>query len=218
MSAPVSHHPLVVNTADGSCWLRRAVTSDGRGLYALAGSAEGVPDEVLTSLAELAELGITGSAFALPVPVGTELRDVEEELIGANLSLYEERLDSARLRLALKSAQRGRRELRARVSELELERHSTNEALDDAVQALRADRAEPVKRPSASESANRLTAFFAPVASLREESAAEVVTPRVQAMRALLDGQRAAVEDPHDGPLAHRYRVGRDLPEMGGAQ
>src|SRR5207248_8827427 len=61
----------------------------------------------------------------------------EEELTGANLSLWEEEQDNARLRLALASAQRGRRESRARVAELEAERHVTNEALDDAVQELR---------------------------------------------------------------------------------
>jgi hypothetical protein len=37
-------------------------------------------------------------------------------------------------------------------------------------------------------------------------------------MQALLAGQRAAVEDPHDGPLAHKYLVPRDLPAPGGAQ
>lgn len=42
------------------------------------------------------------------------------------------------------------------------------------------------------QSADRLTAFFAPVASLRE--------------------------DPHDGPLHRDYRVGRDLPESGGGR
>ncbi|MGW4670143.1 hypothetical protein [Streptomyces sp. NPDC004324] len=26
-----------------------------------------------------------------------------------------------------------------------------------------------------------------------------------------------SLEDPHDSPLAHRYRVGRDLPPLGGA-
>ncbi|MFB6787632.1 hypothetical protein ACFCWT_13245 [Streptomyces olivaceus] len=46
-------------------------------------------------------------------------RDPVEELIGANLSLYEEELVSARLRLALASAQRGRRAERARVAERE---------------------------------------------------------------------------------------------------
>jgi hypothetical protein len=221
VSAPVSHHPLVVNTADGLCWTRRAVSRDGRGLYALAGSVAGVPDEVLVSLADLAELGITGSAFALPMPIGpvlrSELDQAHDDVVGACLARWEEEQDNARLRLALASAKRGRSKLRARVAELETERHSTNEALDDAVQALRADRAEPVRGPSAAESADKLTALFGPTQVLREELAAEAVTPRVQAMRALLDGQRAAVEDPHDGPLHHDYRVSRDLPEMGGA-
>lgn len=76
--------------------------------------------------------------------------------------------------------------LRARVAELESERHSTNEALDDAVAALRARETASVDR-----SADKLTALFAPTQALRE--------------------------DPHDGPLHHDYRVGRDLPEMGGA-
>jgi hypothetical protein len=278
VSAPVSHHPLVVNTADGSCWTRRAVSRDGRGLYALAGSVAEVPDEVLVSLADLAELGIVGSAFALPMPVGpvprSELDQARDDVMGACLARWEEEQDNARLRLALASAKRGRSQLRAqvaeleaqrerrrvrlvalqndalnmrgtlspngednkvpftlgetltpavewlinRVAELEAERHSTNEALDDAVQALRADRAEPAKGPSAAESADKLTALFAPTQVLREESYAEAATPRVQAMRALLDGQRAAVEDPHDGPLYHSYRVSRDLPETGGAR
>jgi hypothetical protein len=351
MSAPVSHHPLVVNTADGSCWTRRAVTSDGRGLYALAGSVAEVPDEVLVSLADLAELGITGSAFALPVPVGpvlrSELDQARDDVMGACLARWEEEQENARLRLALASARRGRSRLRARVSELEyvapspsctrcygadavrfvaqggatapcpvcgpleverlqarvaeleaqherrrvrlvalqndalnmrgalspngeerkvpmpmgdtlapavewlinrvaeleLERHPTNEALDDAVQALRAKQDEPAApyvsrllpprdavcaRPECGHSgeehhhgdtkcwahlpkkhgdpiticgcsgfvegpsADRLTAFFVPVASLREDS--------------------------HDGPLHHSYRVSRELPESGGAQ
>ncbi|MGW0837087.1 hypothetical protein [Streptomyces prunicolor] len=50
----------------------------------------------------------------------------------------------------------------------------------------------PKSGASAERSADRLTEFFAPVAALRE--------------------------DPHDGPLAHPYRVGRDLPELGGAK
>ena len=48
-----------------------------------------------------------------------ELDRLSDELTGCSLSLYEEELDTARLRLALASAQRGRRELRARVAELE---------------------------------------------------------------------------------------------------
>lgn len=125
-----------------------------------------------------------------------------------------------------------------RVSELEAERHTTNEALDDAVQALRAMRSAPAagkpkdpracancgsapelwcpdcaacqrgcyggfkdnpcthpnagwpkSGPSVERSADRLTQFFAPVAALRED-------------------------DPNG--LHHTYRVGRDLPELGG--
>lgn len=48
---------------------------------------------------------------------------------------------------------------------------------------------------------------------------ADDVTPQVQKLRALLAGQRAVVaeplEDPHDSPLHHDYRVPRDLPETG---
>lgn len=46
----------------------------------------------------------------------------------------------------------------------------------------------------------------------------EDVRPQVRRLRALLAGQRLTVEDPHNGPLSHSYRVGRDLPETGGAQ
>lgn len=53
-----------------------------------------------------------------------------------------------------------------RVRELEAERQTVNEVLDDVAQTLRG---------------------------------------------------RALIEDPHDGPLSHRYAVGRDLPQAGGA-
>ena len=231
MSAPTTHDPLVVNTQDGSCWMRRAVTRDGHGLYALAGSVAGVPDEVLATIPELAaDHRLASMAFALPMPMGPEPRTldrVEDELTGVSLSLYEEQLDTARLRLALASAKRWRRglrfdlqfaegsrqrwrtaaiaaeaerdALRAEVAELRAERHSTNEALSDAAEALRARRSdEPVE-----------TVTVLP---------AEDVTPQVAKLRDLLAGQRTAVEDPHDGPLAHRYRVPRDLPPLGGAQ
>jgi hypothetical protein len=44
------------------------------------------------------------------------------------------------------------------------------------------------------------------------------VSPRVRELRELLAGQRDALEDPHDSPLHHEYRAGRDLPETGGAR
>ena len=99
---------------------------------------------------------------------------------------------------------------RARVAELEAERHSTNEALDDAVQELRARQSCPCPpadqpgphqvgcffdgvpvSPPSERPVNELTAKFMPVAAYRE--------------------------DPHDSPLHHDYRVGHDLPELGGA-
>jgi hypothetical protein len=93
-----------------------------------------------------------------------------DDLTGANLSLYEEELETARLRLALKSAQRGRREARAelarllsatqvRVAALEAERHATNEALADTTVAQRA----------AERSADMLTRMLAPTQALRED-------------------------------------------------
>jgi hypothetical protein len=53
---------------------------------------------------------------------------------------------------------------------------------------------------------------IAPSQAAREDD----VSPQVAKLRGLLAGQRAAVEDPHDGPLSHSYRIPRDLPESGG--
>lgn len=276
MSAPVSHHPLVVNTADGSCWTRRAVSRDGRGLYALAGSVAEVPDEVLVSLADLAELGIVGSAFALPMPVGpvprSELDQARDDVMGACLARWEEEQDNARLRLALASAKRGRSQLRAKVAELLAERHSTNEALDDAVQALRADRAEsePPRIRKHHPDCAAVVQAGAPCTcppdftgedpdDLADEDGCtcpdtgrgephdvdcpqadapgpyDAVVPAVgsdsaemRELRAALTGSPDAItrqiaplqalrEDPHDSPLHHDWRLGRDLPETGGA-
>jgi hypothetical protein len=69
MSTP-THDPLVVNTKDGASWTRRAVTRDGRGLYAVSDAPACCPEYVMATLAELAEHGIAGQANALPVPVG----------------------------------------------------------------------------------------------------------------------------------------------------
>jgi hypothetical protein len=70
VSAPTTHDPLFVNTQDGAVWMRRAVTREGRGLYAVADAPKCCPEFVMATLTELAEHGITGSAYALPVPVG----------------------------------------------------------------------------------------------------------------------------------------------------
>jgi hypothetical protein len=65
----VSRDPLVVTTADGMSWACRAVTQDGHGLYVLDGVCS-CPKFLMQTFAELAERGITGQAFVLPMPVG----------------------------------------------------------------------------------------------------------------------------------------------------
>jgi hypothetical protein len=89
----MTHDPLVVNTRDGVCWERRAVTSDGRGLYAVEGSCR-CPEFVMATLAELAEHGIVGSADVLPVPVGPE-----PQAVSLPLKVVAE-LNDLRMRLA----------------------------------------------------------------------------------------------------------------------
>jgi hypothetical protein len=143
---------------------------------------------------------------ALPVPVGPEPRTldvVEDELTGVSLSLYEEELTSERLRWALASAKRGRARLRARVAELE--------AATDGCSCPPADHPHQVGCPLDSVP-EALTQSFAPAAAPHED-----VSRQVEKLRNLLAGQRAAVEDPHDSPLHHNYRVPHDLPPTGGA-
>ncbi|MFI1734007.1 hypothetical protein ACH40E_33305 [Streptomyces acidicola] len=116
--------PLVVNTTDGTCWTRRTVTRGGLALYAPEGVCK-CPEFVMATLPELAEHGIAGVADALPVPVGPERSPLDqalEDLTGVRLSLWEEERAYERLRVALESARRGRRESRARVAELEAQR------------------------------------------------------------------------------------------------
>ena len=181
MSAPTTRDPLVVNTQDGSCWTRRAVTREGRGLYGLEGTAKDAPE-----LVDLAEHGLASMADALPMPVGPEPQGLTAEQRSAIASLIgDAKPASAMLLHAFGEAVRDCREhehpksedfyclnltawmgeraglvlrslldaeaesarLRARCAELEAERHSTNEALDDAVRELRARRSETATAP-----------------------------------------------------------------------
>jgi hypothetical protein len=221
----MTHDPLVVNTQDGSCWRRRAVTREGRGLYGLEGTAKDAPELVLSLLADLAELGLASMADVLPVPVG-----LAAALFPSELRTEVEHLEAERARLqglladAVRDVHRARAErdatreqvsepygcthcgiakrahgrrwwtgvgvhswsapdqgqiaermrarrtvriasdvkrLRSQVAALLAERHTTNEALDDAVQELRA------------RSADRLTRMLAPTQTLREDASAE---------------------------------------------
>jgi hypothetical protein len=220
--------PLVINLMDGSVWERRAVTGEGVALYALAGSCK-CPEFVMATESELAALGIAGSADVLPVRVGPVLRsrsvlDRAREALGARMAKDD-------LRLVLEN-------VIGYAAGLELERRSTNEALDDAVRELRARQGGGCSCPPAGRPhqvgcpldgvpvagpsewpVNELTAAYMPVASLREDAPLKG--------RARLDASAAAdaeathwkrlgIEDPHDGPLARTYRLSHDLPEAGG--
>jgi hypothetical protein len=210
VSAPKTHDPVVVNTRDGACWERRAVTDDGRGLYAVEGSCK-CPEYLLVPLSELARHGIVGQAFALPMPVGPDPSPLERRQLRVDEVERAYTFDTAELKrrvgeavatvarqaqkitelerianaerarvAALEAAAYGDATVRllspveqirhlhacvaaqlsradtldrlcreqraqadkatARVAELEAERHSTNEALSEAAEALRADR------------------------------------------------------------------------------
>lgn len=77
--------PLVVNTTDGTVWMRREHTVNGAALYAVAGAAPGVPADLMLTFAELEALGITGSADALPMPVGPSAVEVSVDKLTALL-------------------------------------------------------------------------------------------------------------------------------------
>jgi hypothetical protein len=74
------------------------------------------------------------SAQLLNSPEHATEHEQLRELLAAEELAYE------RLRVALESAKRGRREARAQVAELQAERHTTNEALSQAAEQLRLDR------------------------------------------------------------------------------
>ncbi len=135
--------PLVVNTTDGTCWTRRAVTRGGLPLYAPEGVCS-CPEFVMVTEAELAEHGIVGSADVLPVPVGAASDSVAGETVAALTDTLDAHL----------AGQRELEQLQARVAELEAERHSTNEVLSDAMVAASAD---------------KLTRLLAPTQALRED-------------------------------------------------
>ncbi|MFI5687832.1 hypothetical protein [Streptomyces sp. NPDC051636] len=80
--------------------------------------------------------------------------------------------------------------LRVEVAALREERHSTNESLDDAVQALRAAQ----KR----------------IVGLEQRAAGEPLPVMVS--------PREPVEDLYDYQRRHPYRLGRDLPPLDGVQ
>lgn len=116
---------------------------------------------------------------------------------------------------------------RDRIAELEEERRSTNEALDDAVQELRKqqDRFETLGALcDAADQVGIVSGGWFTVEAVRRAAAGEplpksdgitrrIAPPQVLRGRALLDA--VTVERAEQ---AHRRRLGLDLPETGGAQ
>jgi hypothetical protein len=204
-----------VSTQDGSTWERKGYDREGtHGLYALAGSAEDSPR--LWSVRELAELGLRGMTDVLPVPMGRELTQVE------------------RLRARLAEVEGQRAALAERLRAGQTWRQGRLVSEDTVSQPeLREIFAIPLAAPL-----DGITRQFAPVQALREGactacgSVPDEWCPDCAACRkgchggrdnnrcahpnAPWVGQRAGVEDPHDGPLAHRYLVPRDLPPLDG--
>lgn len=135
--------PLVVNTAV-ACWVLRATTRDGVALYALEGAC-GCPPFVMATEAELAEQGIVGSADVLPMPVSP---------VSQSRSILDRARDAIAARMAKDDLRLVLENVVAYAAALEAERHSTNEALSDAM----------VER-----SADKLTRLLAPTQALRED-------------------------------------------------
>lgn len=181
--------------------------------------------------ARVAAKGVPLSAD-LAEPKLRTLDQVEEELTGVSLSLYEEELDTARLRLALKSARRGRREARARVAELEAQRQADHGTWQHDLRTARSEREATAARIAGLESERHSTnealddAVQALCAKQEEPAplivghplpprdAVEDVTP--DAITRRIAPTQALREDRYDGPVHHTYRIPRDLPEIGG--
>ncbi|MFF5404557.1 hypothetical protein ACFY8K_17050 [Streptomyces misionensis] len=108
-----------------------------------------------------------------------------------------------------------------RVAELEAERHSTNEALSDAAEALREqrDRFETVRALcDAADHAGIVSGGWFTVDAVRRAAANSPATEAEVVDRLAEKLAQVVLEDPHDSPLHHRYVLGRDLPSLGGVE
>lgn len=56
------------------------------------------------------------------------------------------------------------------------------------------------------------------IAALSAQQQVLQARPAEGITRVIAPTQVLSLEDPHDGPLAHQYRVSRDLPETGGGR
>lgn len=258
--------PVVVNTTDGTVWTRREATRDGLALYApekcagcpefvmatyaeleghgVAGSADVLPmpmpvrPEPLSAerLAEIRDRavylrahGVDSDEHELELSAGTDVPALLDEVARLRRVLREACDQVASLESDLGGAT-------TRVTELEAERHSTNEALDDAVQQRRADQEafEAVRALcDAADYAGITSGGWFTVEAIRK--ALGLAVPGPDAVTAVFAERAARESDPgrrtawrmlaqdvadgeHYALVHHDYRVGHDLPETGGAR
>lgn len=209
--------PLTVVTQDGSSWWRKAWDRHGHGLYARSDSNGQCPE--LWSIRELAEFGLRGMS---DVPAGdvSELSEVER---------LRTRLDEVQRKYTFDTA-----ELKRERDALLAERHTTNEALDDAAEALRVqrDRIAELEAELYTEQAQHRTTLEQRNAHANEllalrggratpyTATAEAHAQMREGLTRYFAGQRDPSEGEHEVFVHHDYRKGRDLdlPEMGGAR
>ncbi|MYR73028.1 MULTISPECIES: hypothetical protein [unclassified Streptomyces] len=132
-----------------------------------------------------------------------EVSNLSDDVTGACLARYEEEQDADRLRLALASAQRGRRELRARVAELE--------AQAEKVAAFCAQRAEYVSslrncHPNNDHAYNRWTGHAEARRQLSQSLGLPVAWPA-----------KGGVHPPHPAPCRHPASPDCTCPTPGAA-
>lgn len=156
--------------------------------------------ESITNLADaVAALG------ALPMPMGPEPKPMRAE------RLAEIREHVAGIR-NWSLGNLAARDLLAEVDRLRDERHETNEALSDAAEALRANAARIAELEALTPAAIQTCRVCGAGYSYGEPCQSCQFRARMAA-----ELQARGLEDPHDSPLHHTYRVGHDLPETGGA-
>jgi hypothetical protein len=156
--------PLVVNTVGGTVWTRRPVKRDGVDLYAPQKCAV-CPEFVMATYAELAEHGIAGESFALPMPVGTGAQAGLAELLGdakpASDGLLRQLAESVRDRLGHEHP------TREDLYCLNLTSYM-GERMGPVLRRL-LDAEARVAELEAARSADKLTALLAPTQALRED-------------------------------------------------
>jgi len=163
---------------------------------------------------------------ALPMPGGPEPVASQRQprtMLDHARDALRARMAKDDLRLVLENVVTYAASLEDRIADLLTERHKTNEALDDVVQELRRMRPQTATPgtgcPNNIIDGNVGDHFFKRGAFASEPMRCFYCgTAKPEERIVLAAPAVASLEDPHDSPLHHTYRVGRDLPPLGGAQ